>query len=331
MKLPWPSFFKSSAKGWSAVDVGPDGLLVGVSVRPGAQAGDRPQVVKCAQVTGAALDAAAVTELVRKISVAGFPLTLLLQRNDYRILVVAEPPVQAAEMDRSLRWTLGPMLDFSIDEANLVWMKIPTAEFQPNRAKHLYAIVAQQSVMKQQVALFAKANKQQTGVLTQAKLALRAIDVRETAQRNIAALLEKKGEGLGLLSMGPQGVTLTFTFDGELYLDRFIELSLAELLAADAPGQQKFFERITLQVVRSVDFINRNSSFMPVERIVLAPLPAQIGLHDYLSQNLSVRVEALDLASVFDLSLTPELAVPENQSRYLMALGAALRGVRKTV
>ncbi len=319
MNLPWPSLFKSSVKGWSAVDVGPDGLLVGVSVRPGAQAGARPQVVKCGQVTGAALVDAGLAGLARKISVGGFPWTVPLARNDYRILVVAEPPVLAAEMDRSLRWTLGPMVDFSIDEANLVWMKIPTAEFQPNRAKHLYAIVAQRSVVQQQVALFA-----------QAKLALRAIDVRETAQRNIAALLEKKGEGLGLLSMGPHGVTITFTFGGELHLDRFIELSLAELLAADAPGQQKFFERIALQVSRSVDFIQRNNSFMPVERIMLAPLPAQIGLHDYLSQNLSVRVEALDLASVFDLSLTPELALPENQSRYLMALGAALRGVRKT-
>lgn len=318
MKLQWP-ILKPSAKGWSAVDVGPDGLLVGVSVRPGARAGDRPQVVKCAQVTGAALEEAALAGLARKISVAGFPWTVPLPRNDYRILVVAEPPVLAAEMDRSLRWTLGPMINIPIDEANVVWMNIPTAEFQPNRPRHLYAIVAQQSVIKQQAALFA-----------QAKLALRAIDVRETAQRNIAALLEKKGEGLGLLSMDPQGVTLTFTFGGELYLDRFIELSLAELLAADAPGQQKFFERITLQVLRSVDFINRNSSFMPVERIMLAPLPAQIGLHDYLSQNLSLRVEALDLASVFDLSRTPELALPENQSRYLMALGAALRGVRQT-
>ena len=318
MKLQWP-ILKPSAKGWSAVDVGPGGLLVGVSVRPGARAGDRPQVVKCAQVTGAALEEAALAGLARKISVAGFPWTVPLPRNDYRILVVAEPPVLAAEMDRSLRWTLGPMINIPIDEANVVWMNIPTAEFQPNRPRHLYAIVAQQSVIKQQAALFA-----------QAKLALRAIDVRETAQRNIAALLEKKGEGLGLLSMDPQGVTLTFTFGGELYLDRFIELSLAELLAADAPGQQKFFERITLQVSRSVDFINRNSSFMPVERIMLAPLPAQIGLHDYLSQNLSLRVEALDLASVFDLSRTPELALPENQSRYLMALGAALRGVRQT-
>ena len=61
----------------------------------------------------------------------------------------------------------------------------------------------------------------------------------------------------------------------------------------------------------------------------MAPLPAPIGLRDYLAQNLPVQVELLDLASVFDLSLTPELRTPENQARYFCALGAALRGMGK--
>ena len=47
--------------------------------------------------------------------------------------------------------------------------------------------------------------------------------------------------------------------------------------------------------------------------------------HD-LAQNLPVPVELLDLANVFDLSRTPELKSPENQARYFVALGAALRG-----
>ena len=82
-----------------------------------------------------------------------------------------------------------------------------------------------------------------------------------------------------------------------------------------------------MQLSRSVDFISRNFSFMPIGRIVLAPLPTPLGLLDYLAQNLPVPVELLDLANVFDLSLTPELQTPENQARYFVALGAALRGV----
>ena len=315
MQFTWP-IIKVGAKGWTALDANPDGSAVGVSVRRSTRSGARPQVVKFARSGDGASGAEALVELGRKLGVGGFPWTLPLHRGDYQMLVVAEPPVLGSEMERSLRWTLGSMIDFPIDEANVAWMHIPTAEFQPNRPKHIYAIVSRQSVLNEKAALFQKV-----------KLNLQAIDVRETAQRNVAALLEKKGEGLGLLSVGLTGVTITFTFGGELYLDRFIDLPLAELVSADEAGREKFFERIALQVSRSVDFISRNFSFMPVQRIVLATLPAPLGLRDYLAQNLQVPVEMLDLASVFDLSLTPELKVPENQARYFVALGAALRGM----
>jgi len=60
---------------------------------------------------------------------------------------------------------------------------------------------------------------------------------------------------------------------------------------------------------------------------VMAPLPAPIALREYLAQNIAEPVEMLDLASVFDFSLTPELAPEEAQARYFVALGAALRGM----
>lgn len=312
MQFEWP-IIKMWTKGWTAVDAGPDGGWVGVSVRCGA----RPQVLKCAHSPQGGAEALA--ELGRRVAVSGFSYTLPLQRGAYQLLAIPEPPVLASEMERSLRWTLGAMVDFPIDEANVAWMRIPTTEYQPNRAKNLYAIVSRRSVLKEQTDLFQKA-----------RLSLRAIDVRETAQRNIAALLEKKGEGLGLLSVGPAGMTITFTFGGELYLDRFIELTADEMAGADAAEQQKIFERIALQVLRSVDFISRNFPFMPVARLVLAPLPAAMAeLRDYLAKNLSLQVEALDLEAVFDISHTPELRLHENQVRYFMALGAALRGMGK--
>ena len=310
MQLSWP-IIKAGAKNWTALDAGADGVMVGVSVRRGV----RPQVLKCARSAPGSVGAEALAGLANQIGVVGWPWTTPLKRGDYKMLVVPEPPVLAAEIERSLRWTLGAMVDFPIDEANVAWMNIPTAEFQPNRPKHIYAIVARKSVLDEQAAMFHKA-----------KLKLGAIDVRETAQRNIAALLEKAGEGLCLLSVGLSGVTITFTMGGELYLDRFIEQPLDELVAADEAGRQNIFERIALQLSRSVDFISRNFSFMPVGRIVLAPLPTPLGLLDYLAQNLPVPVELLDLANVFDLSRTPELKAPENQARYFVALGAALRG-----
>ncbi len=313
MQFKWP-IIASGAKGWTALDARADGALLAVSVRRGA--GGRPTVIKCAHSSAGLALSEALTELAHQVGVVGFPWTLALQRGEYQMLVLAEPAVLASEMEHSLRWTMGNLIDYPVDEAHLTWMKIPTAELQPNHARHLYAVVARHALIKTQQVLFQKC-----------KLNLRAIDVRETAQRNVAALIEKKGEGLGLLRVAPDGVSISFTFAGELYLDRFIEQPLAEVLAADETGRQEIFERIALQVSRSIDFISRNFPFMPVQRMVLAPLPAPIGLRDYLAGNLSLPVEQLDLATLFDLSLTPELTASENQSRYFIALGAALRGM----
>ena len=305
------------AAGWTAVESGADGLY-GVTVLASG-GGAKPQVVKCGSVAGGYLEASALTGLAKKISAPGCLWTLPLSRQEYNILVVPEPPVLAAEIEQSVRWSIGTMIDYPADEANLAWMRIPTAEQLPNRPPHLYVLVAKSEIVGQYNAVF-----------QQAKLPLRAIDVRETAQRNIAALAEKQGEGLGLLVIGKSGVQFTITFGGELYLDRFVEESLFDDADRDADAERRAFERIALQVQRSLDFIGRTIPFIDIGRVLVAPMPKKLELdHGFIAENLSVPVEALDLASLFDFSVTPELAREENQALYFTALGAALRFMTK--
>lgn len=314
-RFHWP-MVGARVKGWSALDISADGALHAVSMRRGPAG--RAQVLKCAhRKAGLAVDQA-VLEVAHQVALPGFPWVLALERGDYQMLVLPEPAVLPEEMERSLRWALGAMIDYPIDEAHITWLQIPTSELQPKRARQVYAIVARHALVQSQQALFQKC-----------KLNLQAVDVRETAQRNIAALLETKGESLGLLHIAPTGIHITFTYDGELYLDRFIKQPLDAMLAADTAQRQEMFERIALQVSRSVDFITRNFPFMQVQRLVLAPLPQQIGMRDYLAANLSLPVERLDLAQIFDLALTPELALPDNACRYFIALGTALRCLGK--
>ncbi len=282
---------------------------------PAAQGG-KPQVVKCATVPEPEFGAKVLSQLARKIAVPRFQWTLPLGREDYKMMILPEPAVKPAEMADSVHWSLGTMLDYPVAEANVDWMSIPTLKYLPQRPQHLYAIAARNEVIRQRAEPF-----------RQAKMNLDAVDVRETAQRNIAALLEKPGESLGLLSVSPQGVEITFTFEGELYLDRFIEAPLATAVAGSDESRNQMFERITLQVQRSIDFVHRTLPFMRVDRIAIAPLPAPIALREYLAQNIAEPVETVDLASVFDFSLTPELAAEETQARYFVALGAALRGM----
>ena len=130
-----------------------------------------------------------------------------------------------------------------------------------------------------------------------------------------------------MLAVNEQGVQITFTFEGELYLDRFIEAPLSTAVAGDDESRIRMFERITLEVQRSLDFLHRTLPFLQIGRIVMVPLPVPIALREHLAQNIAEPVEILDLATVFDFSLTPELAAEESQARYFVALGAALRGM----
>ena len=207
------------------------------------------------------------------------------------------------------------MVDYPIDEAVIDWMAIPTLNYLPLRAQHVYAVAARKEVVSRYTTTFERAG-----------LALGAIDIRETAQRNISALLESGGEALAMLSVDSRGVQITVTFEGELYLDRFMEWSLDTALTGDAESRRKHYERVSLHVQRSLDFVRRTLPFLSVTRIVIAPLPAPIALRDAVANTTGERVEQLDLANVFDISLVPELREAEVQARYFVALGAALRG-----
>lgn len=297
--------------------VAADGLC-GVSVLAPSTPAGRPQVVSSGFVPGGAMDGESLAKLSKEISVPGCPWVVTLNREAYKILVVAEPPVKGDELDQSVRWAISTMIDYPVNDADVAWVRIPTQATQPNRPPHLYVVAARH---EQVLDL--------TGIFKQAKISLQAVDVCETAQRNIASLIERSGEGVALLELGPLGVQLTVTFQGELYLDRYVKEVLFGT-GIDDVARERASERVVLQVQRSLDFVSRTLPFIDLNRVVLAPMPGNAALlHKYFEENLPVPVEDLDLSKVFDLSRVPELSRQENQSGYFVALGAALRFMNK--
>jgi len=305
------NFFRSSE--WAAVDSTPEGRTLGVRVRGG---GARPIVVKCAQSSAVSMGAHALQEVAEQLGGAR-QWTRPLARGEYQMMVMPEPPVLESEMDSSLRWSLGSMIDFPPVEAVTSWMRIPSDSSRSAGERQMYVVVARESLVDEYAQQF-----------EQAKLRLRAVDVRETALRNIAALTERVGAGAGLLTVSPSGIETTFTFKGELCLDRFIAQPMDEIIGGDEQRQQKFFDRLAQQVHQSLELIARNFAFVNIDRIHVGPSAIDRALVAHLGGKLSVPVQKLDLAALFDLSAAPQLATAENQSRYLVALGAALRDRR---
>lgn len=238
---------------------------------------------------------------------------ILLGGREYQLLQLDAPNVPAEELKTAVRWRLKDILDFHVDDATIDVLDIPVDKNAASHTHMMFVVAARSSVIESRQALFGDA-----------KLKLSVIDIPEMAQRNISALLEPAGRGLAMLSFDGDGGLLTVTFNAELYLSRRIDVTLAQLLEPDSDKQQICYDKITLELQRSLDHFDRQFHYVTVAKLLLAPTGAP-GLHEYLAANLYLGVEAMELADVFDLSKMPELAEVEQQRRYFLTLGAALR------
>lgn len=304
-------FFKKTRKtdGWLAVACAGDGIA---AASIGAAQEGKP-VVGVAFFPGPA-SAESIEKACRELRAGGHRCAALLAGGEYQLLAVEAPNVPADEVRTAVRWRLKDMLDFPLDEATVDVLDIPVDPNAAVRPQHtLFAVAARNSGIKPRQHLFAAA-----------KVGLSVIDIPEMAQRNVSALLEPEGRGVAMLSFGHDGGLLTVSYNAELYLSRRIDITLEQLLDPDHERKHQSFERITLELQRSLDHFERQFSFISVSKLVLAPSPVS-GLDEYLSSHLYMQVESLDLAQLFDLSRAPALADKALQQRFFLPLGAALR------
>ncbi len=237
----------------------------------------------------------------------------LLQHAQYQLLTLDAPDLPRSEWRDAMRWRLKDMVDFPVDNAGIDVMDIP-ADPQQRRAPSLIAIAAPRT------ALQALAD-----AATDAGAPWHAIDVPETALRNIAVLGAEAGRGEALLHVGRAHSTLVITAEGELLMSRHIDVTLEQLTDPDESLRQQSFERASLELQRTLDNVERQFSHADLARLQVAPGAPLQAFIDYVRDLVYVPVTAFDLASLIDLSAVPELSDPTEQAAYLPAIGAALR------
>ncbi|WP_371867293.1 agglutinin biogenesis protein MshI [Duganella lactea] len=255
----------------------------------------------------------ALERLHKDLKAGAYHCGTLLNGGEYQLLMVDAPNVPQDELKTAVRWRLKDMLDFHIDDATIDVLDIPVDTGAASRGHSMFAIAARNVLIQSRQALF-----------SEVKLDLNLIDIPEMAQRNISALLETEGRGLAMLSFDADGGLLTITYKAELYLSRRIDVTLAQLLEHDAGRQHALFDKITLELQRSLDHFDRQFSYVNVLKLMLAPTVAE-GLHAHLATNLYMPVAAMTLDDVFDLSKVPALQAVAQQQRFFLTLGAALR------
>jgi MSHA biogenesis protein MshI len=300
---------KSVGSGWVAMAPQGDHVRVAHVV---CVAGRRPALRWVCEAAWAD-PAQALRTLRRTRALKGQATVAVLERAQYQLLPMEAPEVPREDWRDALRWKLKDTVDFPVDSAGLDVLEVPTGPTQ-HRAPTVIAIAAPHSALSP----LAEAG-------TDAGLPWTAIDVPETALRNLAALAEEPGRGQALLHVGTNDSVLVVTWQGELLLARHIDVSLAQLTDPDESARQLGYERASLELQRTLDNVERQFSQANLARVLVAPGEVLADFIRYVSDLVYVPVAAFDLAALIDLSAVPELTDARAQSAYLPAIGAALR------
>lgn len=295
----------------AAVNLYGDRTEVGVIRRNGSE---RPVVSVCAQYPGVSEEAESLQRVRRELHLDRFSCVTLLPSRQYQLQLIDAPKVPETEMKSAVRWRLKDFLEYPAETATVDVVAIPADQAAAARGRSVYAVSARNEDIRARMKMF-----------TEAKIPLRVIDVAEMAQRNLATLFETDERAIAMLSFSEEGGLLTFTARGELYLSRRIEISLDQLIGVRAEMREQLFERIALELQRSLDHFDRQFSAVPLSRLLLAPLPDELGLSAYLAGNLSAPVQPVNLGEVLDFHEVPELRESAEQIKRWLTLGTALR------
>ncbi|MFH1045193.1 MAG: agglutinin biogenesis protein MshI [Pseudomonadota bacterium] len=254
--------------------------------------------------------ARAVREL--RISRAAHCATLL-GASDYQIHLVEAPDVAAQELKSAMKWRLKDVIDFPVEEAGYDILDLPVDRHGPAHNHSVYAVAAKKNVLKACVDRFDKAG-----------MPISVIDIPETAQRNVAALYESDGRGVGWLYFDESGGLLTVTYGGELYLARRLDITLTQLRESQAEARKDLFDRVLLELQRTLDNFERQFSFIVIGKVMVGPEPEETGLVAHLIANLETKVEAVDLRAVIDVPRGQGLD-PDAQWRMFHLIGCSFR------
>ena len=239
----------------------------------------------------------------------------LLQRHQYQCITMDAPAdVPRADWAAAVRWRLKDTVDYPVDTAAVDVLAVPEGTSYRAQAQ-LIAVAAAETQVRPLIEQAADAGTP-----------WQAIDITETALRNLSALVEPAGRAQALLHCQASHATLVVTYGGELLSARQMELALALPDDADDALRTQAYDHAGLELQRTLDGIERAFGQVTLARLLITPMAGVQQLCEHLAPLLYVPVAPLVLDEVLDLSAVPELlADPALLNRQLCAIGAALR------
>ena len=264
--------------------------------------------------------AAPVERAVKDLHPEQFQCVTLLHSGEFQLLQIEAPTVPASELRSATRWRIKDMVDYHIDDATIDLLDIPLPESEAGRSHSMFAVSARNEVIEACIRKFETA-----------KIPLAAIDIPETAQRNIGTLYEEGERGVAVLYVEENTALLTVNYREELYLSRRVDLGLSDLRAVES--RTETINRLTLELQRTFDHFDRQFRFATTARLMVAPLPEEVGVAESLARDLGMPVTQIDLTEVLAFDANGAGAAPDAaiQWRLFHLFGTSMRHEAKVL
>ncbi len=296
------NWFKSRARTRQHAVLSP--YLSGAAALQVQDDGAVARVLAFVQRENAPVSADLLQQIAAEAGIKDAPLIALLGQDHYQTVMVEAPSVPDDEIRSAIRWKVKDLLSFHIDDAVLDHVPVPGGSGRP---ASLYVVAAQATAVRALVQPYHDAG-----------LPLDVIDIRETAQHNLAMRITPADYAVAVLHFDGDNGLLTFSFGASLIMSRRIE-------GRGATGES-LLDKVAMEVQRSVDYFERQYSWLPLAKLYLAPVAAAPALLRRLGEYLPVGAENLDLARVFDFAGQAQLQDVQVQNAAFHLLGASLRG-----
>lgn len=234
---------------------------------------------------------------------------LVLNSDNYQILLVEPPEVPETEIRSAIRWRLKDLISLPPDKVSIDVFPLPQDGTKANK-KMVYVVVTETEKLKRLI-----------DTVLSVGLHLNAVDICELAIRNIASrILPDADSDRGIaVARIRQGIGSVYIFrHGNMYLARSFALDYNAGLMDDLPQ-----ENLALELQRSLDYFERQMGQAPPSVIyVCGDHISEDKVGATLKASLSIPIKTLDLSSVCSLN---EDCPTETLSQCIGALGGALR------
>lgn len=248
----------------------------------------------------------------------GGTLIGVLDRVQYR-MQAADAPMDVPREDwrDAMRWQLKEQMDFPVEDAVLDVLEVPQSTQLRQNSALMAFVVPRQDYTSVELAA------------DDLGLGWSALDVPETALRNLSALAEETDKAHALMVFGQAHGMLVITFNGELLMARHIEVTAAAVTGGEEV-RGAALSRAALEILRTIDTFERMHSQASLSCMSVALPPGCVpdDVIEMLSELIYVPLKRFELGNWFDLSELGDQAERLNLHatfNELCVIGAALR------